>query len=102
MAPKLRSPEEISYLVARIQAKVFAFVLAGIFGFGLFIMTAWLLIKGGSDVGAHLKLLGQYFIGYSVSWTGCFVGLFYGALLGGIIGWLIGLIYNLVVGLRYR
>ena len=102
MTPKHRETEEISHMVARIQAKILAFVMAGICGFGLFIMTACLVIKGGPDVGAHLKLLGQYFIGYSVSWIGSFVGLFYGALIGGIIGWVIGLIYNLIVGIRYR
>jgi hypothetical protein len=71
-------------------------------GFGLFGMTAWLLIKGGENVGMHLQLLGNYFIGYSVTWPGSFVGLLYGALFGGIIGWSIGKIYNGVAALRRR
>ena len=63
-------------------------------------MTVWLVLKGGPHVGAHLQLLGQYFIGYSVTWLGSFIGLFYGAVLGGSIGWAIGVIYNRVVALR--
>jgi hypothetical protein len=30
-------------------------------------MTIWLVIKGGPNMGQHLQLLGQYFVGYSVS-----------------------------------
>jgi len=66
----------------------------------LFVMTVWLLIKGGEHVGPHLELLGQYFIGYSVTWTGSVIGLFYGAVFGGICGWLIGMIYHLLVTIR--
>ena len=88
--------------VARIQAGILAFVMAVICGTVLFLMTAWLLLKGGSEVGPHLQLLEQYFIGYSVSWSGCFVGLFYGALVGGLWGWLIGLLYNRIVAIRHR
>jgi hypothetical protein len=65
-------------------------------------MTAWLLIKGGPHVGAHLQLLGHYFVGYSVTWQGSLVGFFYGALVGGVVGWSIGTIYNGVVVIRQR
>jgi hypothetical protein len=71
-------------------------------GLGIFVMTVWLLIKGGPQVGLHLQLLSHYFIGYSVTWTGSVVGCFYGALIGGIVGWTIGKIYNGVVGIRQR
>jgi len=60
--------KEISHAVARIHANILALMFAMIGGLGLFLMTAWLLIKGGENVGAHLQLLGQYFIGYSISW----------------------------------
>jgi hypothetical protein len=102
MAPKNSKNEQISRKVAIIQAKVLAFVMAVICGLAVFIMTAWLIIKNGPNVGAHLQLLGQYFIGYTVSWPGCFVGMFYGVLVGGLIGWLIGIIYNRIVGIRLR
>lgn len=41
----------------------------------LVLATAWLLIKGGDRIGPHLSLLGQYLVGYSMSWSGLFVGM---------------------------
>jgi len=86
--------------ILRIQAGVLACVGALLGGVGLFTMTVWLVLKGGPHVGAHLELLGQYFIGYSVTWSGSLIGLVYGAVLGGSIGWAIGVIYNRVIALR--
>ena len=100
MRKKYRETDEVSRIVARLQAGVLALVGALIGGIGLFVITAWLLIKGGPQVGAHLQLLGQYFIGYSVTWKGSLVGLFYGALTGGSVGWAVGTIYNRLVGIR--
>jgi hypothetical protein len=102
MATSSFRPDEVSRAVARIQAGVLAVVCALLGGAGLFLMTIWLVIKGGPNMGQHLQLLSQYFVGYSVSWRGSFVGLFYGALTGGIIGWCIGKIYNSIATLRHR
>lgn len=102
MKNKYDETKEVSRAVARIHASILAFLFASIGGLGLFVMTLWLLIKGGENVGPHLQLLGQYFIGYSVSWKGSIVGLLYGALIGGVLGWTIGWIYNLVVGMRQQ
>jgi hypothetical protein len=90
----------LSHMVVSIQAGVLAFVFAVIGGLGLFLITAWLLVKGGDHVGAHLNLLGQYLIGYSVSWKGSLVGLIYGAGIGAILGWSIGKLYNLIAQAR--
>ena len=95
-----KTKEELSRTVANIQAGVLAFVGGIVGGLGLFIMTAWLLLEGGPQVGSHLQLLSNYFIGYSVTWPGSVIGLLYGALTGGVLGWTIGFIYNKVVGLR--
>ena len=93
---------QVSHKVIVLQAGVLAVVCGVVCGLGLFLMTAWLLIKGGRNVGAHLRLLGQYLIGYSVTWTGSLVGLLYGLVIGAIIGWTIGKIYNLVAQARQR
>ncbi len=93
---------QLSRMVVRIQAGILAFVFAVIGGLGLFLITAWLLVKGGQNVGAHLNLLGQYLIGYSVTWTGSLIGLIYGTLIGGIVGWSIGKLYNLIAQARQR
>ncbi len=99
MSERAKTPA-ISHTIAKIHANILALIFSVICGVGLFVMTVWLVIKGGENVGPHLQLLGQYFIGYSVTWTGSFVGLFYGAVVGGICGWLIGWIYNLIAAFR--
>jgi hypothetical protein len=88
--------------VARIHAGVLALVFGLLGGFGLFAMTAWLILKGGPNVGPHLQLLSNYFPGYSVTWSGGILGFFWGMLFGAIIGWSIGQIYNRIVSIRYR
>ena len=93
--------EEVSKAIARIQTGVLTIVFAAICGLGLFLMTVWLVIKDGPDVGLHLQLLGNYFPGYSVTWRGSIIGFFYGALMGGLVGWTISTIYNKVVGVRH-
>jgi hypothetical protein len=93
---------EVGRAVARIHSGVLALSCAMIGGVGLFVMTVWLLVKGGPQVGMHLQLLRHYFIGYTVTWPGSVVGFCYGALLGGIVGWAIGRIYNGVVRFRYH
>ena len=100
MGTDSKGDEELSRVVAKIQGGVLAVVCGLIGGLGLFIATVWLLLEGGQQVGTHLQLLSNYFVGYSVTWTGSFVGLFYGALTGGVLGWAIGFIYTKVVGIR--
>ncbi len=101
MGTKRSELDDLSKAVVRMQSGILALVFAAICGLGLFAMTVWLVIKDGPMVGLHLELLSNYFIGYSVTWTGSIVGLFYGALIGALIGWCIGKIYNRIVGLRF-
>jgi len=93
---------ELSQRVVKLQASVLAFVFAVIGGMGLFLMTAFLLMKGGINVGSHLQLLGQYLIGYSVTWAGSLMGLLYGSVLGWVAGWSIAILYNLIARARLR
>lgn len=90
----------ISHAIARIKTNALAVVGAIMGGLGLFTVTVWLLIKDGPNVGEHLRLLSNYFIGYSVTWWGSVVGLIYGAVCGGALGWSVGMIYNKVVDMR--
>ena len=86
----------VSAAIARLRAKVMALVFAAVCGAGLFAATAWLVVRGGQNVGAHLQLLDNYFPGYAVTWPGAFIGALYGAAFGGIVGWTIAWIYNRV------
>ena len=99
------SPKEQRILdrtVAKIRSGILSLVFAMVGGVGLFAATAFLVVRGGKNVGAHLGLLVQYYPGYSVTWSGSVVGLLYGALTGGVIGWAIASIYNRLAKTRGR
>lgn len=85
-----------------LNAKILGLVLGLLLGLIIFIATNWLLIKGGENVGAHLRLLSQYFIGYRVSFIGSFIGFAYGFAVGMFSGALIGWIYNRIVIFRNK
>jgi hypothetical protein len=82
--------------VARMRASVMAVVFGILGGVGLFVATAWLVLRGGDNVGVHLSLLNNYFPGYRVTWPGAFLGLFYGALSGAVLGWALAWLYNTI------
>jgi uncharacterized membrane protein len=91
---------QVKRAVARLKAGILGLVFGLIFGFGLFAMTAILLIESGPNTGMHLRLLGNYFIGYTVTWKGAFIGFLWAFATGSLIGWSIGIIYNRIVGIR--
>jgi hypothetical protein len=86
--------------VVRMRARIMATVFAMLGGTGVFVATAWLLIRGGPTVGEHLGLLRHYFPGYSVTWIGSLVGFFWGALFAGVTGFAVAWVYNQVVERR--
>ncbi len=83
-----------------LNAKVLGLALGVICGLGIFIATNWLVIKGGDRVGPHLQLLGQYFIGYRVTFFGSLIGAGYGFAVGTLCGGAIGWIYNRIAAMR--
>jgi hypothetical protein len=93
--------ELIRTAIVRLRSRVMALVFGMVGGTGLFVATIWLLVRRGVDVGRHLRLLSNFFPGYSVTWPGAFIGFFYGALSGAIIGWSVAWVYNQVVGKRH-
>lgn len=84
----------------RLNARVFGIVSGLLFGITIFIATNWLVLKGGKVIGPNLSLLGQFFIGYRVSFWGSFIGLAYGFITGFFFGYLIALLYNWILDLR--
>ena len=86
--------------VLRINSKVFGLSLGLVCGLAIFLATNWLVIKGGEQVGPHLRLLSQYFIGYRVSFFGSLIGLAYGFALGTLSGTFVGWLYNKIVKFR--
>lgn len=86
--------------VMKLNAPVNGIVFGLVFGLIIFIATNWLVIKGGSVIGPNLSLLGQFFIGYQVTFWGSLVGFLYGFLTGFIFGYFVAWVYNWVVSLK--
>ena len=86
--------------VLLLNSGILGLSLGILFGLGIFIATNWLVIKGGDHVGSHLRLLGQFFIGYKVTFLGSFIGFAYGFAVGTLSGALIAWIYNKFVEFR--
>jgi hypothetical protein len=81
----------LARLNATVQGLVFGTLLGGL----IFVATNWLVIKGGEPIGPHLALLGQFFIGYRVTFIGSLIGLGYGFITGFLAGYLMAMLYNL-------
>jgi hypothetical protein len=92
--------ERLARAVLRLNGTVMGLAFGSAAGLALFIATNWLVLKGGEPVGPHLALLGQFFLGYSVTFAGSFIGLAYGFASGYVAGWLIARVYNGVVLLK--
>ncbi len=86
--------------LVRLSATVYGIVFGLVLGIGIFVATLWLVIRGGPVVGPNLALLGQFFLGYTVTYLGSVIGFIYGFITGFIIGFSIATIYNWIVGLR--
>jgi hypothetical protein len=83
-----------------LNATIQGIVTGLVAGLGIFIATNWLVLKGGPVVGPHLALLGQFFIGYQVTFLGSLIGFAYAFALGYGVGYLVARIYNLIVTRR--
>jgi len=99
--PGSNEREMIATAIARLRAGIMAIVCGLLAGSGLLVATAWLVLRGGPNIGQHLILLRNYLPGYSVTWPGAGLGFVYGALLGGVAGWLTAWVYNRIVQLRH-
>src|SRR5262245_31265217 len=84
----------------RLNATLQGIVTGTLAGLAVFIATNWLLLKGGKVVGPHLSLLGQFFIGYRVSFLGSLIGFAYAFVAGFVVGYLVARMYNWVAEIR--
>jgi hypothetical protein len=84
----------------RVNAMVSGIVTGIVAGLAIFIATNWLVLKGGEVVGPHLALLGQFFIGYRVTFVGSLIGFVYAFVCGFLGGYFIARMYNWIAALR--
>lgn len=92
--------EALRHAIQRLNARAWGVATGLLFGGGLFIATNFLVIKGGPNVGEHLRLLAVYFPGYRVTFVGSLIGFIYAFVLGYALGRLIGSVYNRVSGVN--
>jgi hypothetical protein len=85
--------------LARLSATIYGIVFGLVLGVVIFLATLWLVIRGGPVVGPNLSLLGQFYLGYTVTYWGSLVGFVYGFITGFTIGFSIATIYNWIIGL---
>lgn len=88
------SDKAIIEAFAKLDRTALGLAVGTLCGLTVFTATVFLLLKGGDVVGPNLALLGQFFIGYTVTVRGAFIGLIYGFVGGFILGWLIGFLRN--------
>jgi len=86
--------------VVRLSGNIVGLVLGIVGAAIIFISTNWLVIKGGEQVGPHLGLLAQFFVGYRVSFVGSLVGAGYALVIGYVSGRFIAWLYNTIASLR--
>ncbi len=82
---------------AKLDPVALGLAMGATVGAAVFASTIFLILKGGYPVGPNLALLGQFFIGYTVSVMGAFIGLFYGFVLGFVLGWIIAGLRNFLL-----
>ena len=82
---------------ARMDKLAFATAVGSVSGLLIFMATIWLVIKGGDVIGPNLRLLSQYFIGYTVTVQGAFIAFGYSFLWGFLYGWLFAYLRNLIL-----
>jgi hypothetical protein len=90
--------ESLNAAILRLNGRAWGIAAGMLLGGGLFLATNILVLKGGVDVGKHLRLLGVFFPGYSVTFVGSIIGFIYAFVLGYAVGRLIGGVYNKLVG----
>ena len=92
---KVRWENILTTAFARFDKFALAVATGTVSGGLLFAATLWLVIKGGEVVGPNLRLLEQYFIGYTVTVKGAFIAFGYSFFWGFLFGWLIAYLRNL-------
>jgi protoporphyrinogen oxidase len=84
---------------ARMDKLAFATAVGTVCGLLVFSATMWIISRGGDVLGSHLRLLSQYFIGYSVTVKGGFIAFGYSFFWGFLFGWLFAYLRNLILAI---
>jgi hypothetical protein len=91
--------KELIKAFARMDKFAFAVALGTICGLLVFSATLWIISRGGEVQQSHLRLLAQYFIGYTVTVKGAFIAFGYSFFWGFLFGWLFAYLRNLFLAI---
>ena len=92
---QLVTEEILARTFARLDKLAFGIALGSVSGLLVSLATMWLVVKGGDVVGPNLSLLGQYFLGYTMTVKGAFIGFGYAFVWGFLLGWSFAYLRNL-------
>jgi len=84
----------------KFDVKAFALTCGLIWGFGLFVLTWWIIAFDGPT--GEATFIGRVYRGYAISPTGSFVGLAWGFFDGSIGGAIFAWLYNFLASGRER
>jgi hypothetical protein len=98
--PRSSIEASVAVRLMRLNAVVDGVVTGLVAGVTVFLATNWLVLKGGPVVGPHLALLGQFFIGYRVTFLGSLLGFVYAFVVGFVGGSAVATLYNWLVDRR--
>lgn len=79
---------------AHLDVRALGIACGTVGGAAVFFATSILLLRGTQPVGPNLSLLGQYFLGYHVTWSGSIIGALYGFAVGFLAGAAVAAIRN--------
>lgn len=89
-------PEEAILAFLPLDKRAFGVACGLVGGLFVFVATAFaMVVLGGDPMG--IELLGEYFYGYEVSWTGALTGFFWGFVTGFVFGWFAAFVRNLAL-----
>ena len=93
-------PERVLIRVfARMDKLAFAVAVGTVCGLFVLSATLWIISRGGDVLNSHLRLLGQYFIGYTVTVKGGLIAFVYSFFWGFLFGWLFAYLRNLFLAI---
>ncbi len=79
----------------KLNVKAFALASGIIWGFGLFLLTWWIIVFSGAT--CETTLIGRIYLGYRISPAGSIIGLAWAFVDGLICGAIFAWLYNLIV-----
>ena len=84
----------------RLNVKAFMLTCGIMWGFGLFLLTCWIIAFEGAT--GDVTLIGRVYRGYTISPIGSFIGFIWAFIDGLIAGVLFALLYNFFAGRTSR